>query len=111
MLRSGVMNDDRNVLKLGADVRVSSAVSGFGGELDRYGVVQIVSLTHLSAFVRTKRYSGWVRLEDLTRVGCNDETTAPPARRMGTLEAVVDEIAMDARSLMVAAIEAAQEVT
>ena len=58
-----------SVMEVGAHVRVNAALDGWGEALDRYGTVEKVSSGDLRAFVSTQIHSGWVRLEDLTRVG------------------------------------------
>ncbi len=53
---------------MGTHVRVNHAVPDWGEALDRYGVIERVSIPHLMCYVRTKGHAGWIRVEDLVAV-------------------------------------------
>lgn len=57
-----------SLLEAGTHVRINDAVPGWGEALDRYAVIERVSLAHLKCFVRNERHKGWVRVEDLVAV-------------------------------------------
>jgi hypothetical protein len=56
-------------IEVGVSVRINGAVPGWGEALDRYGVVEKISIAHFKAFVRSKANAAWLRIEDITRVG------------------------------------------
>lgn len=68
---AGVVRNSHGILiRVGGHVRVLDRVPGWGGVLDRYGVVQAIhrdTLT-LKAYVLTKRRDGLVNIEDLVDV-------------------------------------------
>ncbi len=57
-----------SLLKTGTHVRVHASVPGWGEALDRYGVIEKVSLPHFKCYVRTQTKAGWLRVEDLIAV-------------------------------------------
>lgn len=57
-----------SLLEAGTHVRVIDAIPGWGEALDRFGVIETVSLAHYKCYVRTASHSGWVRVEDLVSV-------------------------------------------
>ena len=68
-----------SLLEAGTHVRVNDAAPGWGGALDRYGVIEKVSIAHYKCYVRTKTHTGWVRVEDLVSV-CGEPRTGAGAK-------------------------------
>lgn len=66
--RNSVRTEDGSLLEAGKHVRVSDALPDWGAALDRYGVIEKVSIAHHKCYVRTKAHAGWVRVEDLVAV-------------------------------------------
>jgi len=56
------------MIEVGVSVRINGAVPGWGEVLDRYGVVEKVSIAYFKAFVRSKTNVAWLRIEDIPRV-------------------------------------------
>lgn len=71
-LRASALADRNSLLEAGTHVRVLNGVPGWGGALDRYGVIEKVLLGEFKAYVRTETKSGFVRLEDLIAVRGED---------------------------------------